>query len=283
MRGCALWLLAGAMVIVLAGCETGGGGDFSFARAGADNKGRYTILLYTFIGPRHVEQSAYYKRSTEKMAGWKGLYVVHEDNLSKLFWGKYRSFEAAQPHLKRAHQFQTKARVKVYAGALVVAVPGEDVGPAEWNLRGAEGAYSVVVAVFFDVPKEGYAGRKKFAADYCRRLRKNGYEAYYFHGANRSAVSIGAFGAECVKQVRHGDHAEIIPNDPRIKKIMADFPRLAVNGSGKAVSIFNPNTRQYDTVIQKTYLVKIPRGKNNDVQNAVNRVGDAQQRQSARD
>jgi len=192
----------------------------------------FTILLESFTGSDHVIQSKRYKENTEEAAGWKGLYVVHRDKHSDLCWGKYPSIKSAQPNLKKAKALRSDLKLPVYQRPMVIHVPGKHVGPMEWDISAAaeKGAYyTVLIATFYNVPEariegshERYMGRKKFAVDLCRKLRKEGYEAYYDHGPVRSGVMIGAFPKSAVRTVyikRVPSHKVV---DPRARRILAN-------------------------------------------------------------
>ncbi|MHC4984069.1 MAG: hypothetical protein ACYTF6_12990, partial [Planctomycetota bacterium] len=156
--------------------------------------GEYAILLMSFEGPGHVERAKRYKVETEKRTDWQGLYVVHEDNRSQLFWGKYASVGRAERNLRRAKEWVAPARFNVYARAIVTRIPGADTGPAEWNLRNAKGKYTVLVAMYYNMPRKGllppYTQRREDAVGYCERLREAGVEAYFYHGPSKSYVTI---------------------------------------------------------------------------------------------
>ncbi len=235
------------------------GGDKSEKIA---REGGYTILLATMKGPDHDAQAKRYKSKTEKDTGWNDLYIVHKSGHSELYWGRYRTIKDARPNLVRAKKYRTPAEVQVYAQAIVVPVQGKDIGPPEWNLRKAQGTYSLLVAVFQDDADRNYVGRKKFAIQYCRRLRENGYEAYYYHSLAKSAVTIGTFGASAVRITSDEDgrrQEQIL--DPGLRSVKNDFPRLAINGNAQKTRVYNRETKQFEFVPTETYLIKIPTDK----------------------
>ncbi len=222
---------------------------------------KYTVLLYSFGGSRHIEESRYYKDNTEKHARWRGLYIVHTDTHSRLFWGQYRTMASARSRRDRARKWKTAAGQQPYQGAIIMDIPGRQVGPAQWDLTNADGAYSVVVAVFYDVPEMNYAGRKEFAVKYCRQLREKGEQAFYDHGQTHSAVTIGLFPETAIRMRRKGVQTIPVVQDPRMRALMDRYPRLAVNGREERVPIQVSTdggpTAQWKG--SKSYPIRIPR------------------------
>ncbi len=240
-------------------------------------EGGYTILLTTLKGPAHDARAKKYKRKTQEDTGWNDLYIVHKSGHSELYWGRYRTIKDAQPNLEKAKKYKTPYGGQIYAQALVVPVPGEDIGPPEWNLRNARGTYSLLVAIFQDDPERNYVGRKRFAVEYCRRLRENGYEGYYYHSTAKSAVTIGTFGpsAARVTSDESGTKHNVIL-DPKLKALKDEFPRLAINGSAQKVRVYNRETKKFDFVATETYLIKIPDKEDSSSGGSIDPVGHSQ-------
>jgi hypothetical protein len=281
MRRCVL--AAGLAAAFAAGCGDGG-------LLGGSADGKYTILLVTFTGPGHVRDSKYYKEQTAELAGWKGLYVVHQENNSQLYWGKYGSIEAAQFNLRRAKRWGTRWRKNIYAEALVVPIPGGDPGPREWNLRHARGEWTVVVAHFYNMPPKGlipaYTRRKEDAVASCRQLREKGEQAYFYHAAGRSYVTIGLFPADAVtggwRQLQTADGrrqwaiAQHVRH-PEMKRILNDYKQLGVNGVA-AYILGKDAATQEDVRIgyETSYPMQVPRDAGDTPRDALDRAGQQQ-------
>jgi hypothetical protein len=265
-----LALIALAAALAAAGCETDlfpgatsttpGTGDRSDAPDSQADA--YTILLYVLNDPvRHVQDAD----TIIETLGWQGLFAVHKGGHSELFWGRYDSPEKADKNLKAAKAYRTPGGVPLFAKAMVVPLPGSDIGPKQWRLDGLDAQYSLLVAVFKDVPDRKYLGRRRRAVEYCQRLRDHGYESYFQHGKVVSHVTIGAFGREAVRErkTRRGQTLEIL--DPRIKKLREDFPELQVNGN-IVTDIFRDRHTGKITrrVTRQSHLIRIPRSQGND-------------------
>ncbi len=223
----------------------------------------YSILLSVHNDPvNHVQEADYYKKVLTEKIGWRDVFVIHKGGHSEVFWGQYRTTKDAETNLKTAKKYRAANGVAIFAKkAMVVPLPGKDIGPAEWNLSGtAESAYySLLVALFRDDPENNYVGRRQFAVDYCRQLRKGGYEAYFYHGPTVSHVTIGAFGerAVTIRKEPRGEALEI--NDPKIKSLQKDFEFLALNGMSIDEVIHDRQTGKQIRMARKTtYLIRVP-------------------------
>ncbi len=249
-------LIAGCqLAIITAGCQTrqtDQAGKTALlwqpfaSRGDSSENGRFSILLYILSdATNHAYEAQRYKRNTEKDAGWQGLFVVSKVDHSELYWGQYASPEDAAENLAKAKAYVAPAGIKLYAKALIVPLPESKVGPGppEWDLNKVQGEYTVVVAVFYNVPEADYHRRKEDAVDYCRELRQRGEEAYYHHGIKQSKVTVGLFD----KSV-----------DPRVEEIIQRFQYLAVNGYEERRSVVNPETRNVSKVSTKPFLAHIP-------------------------
>ncbi len=222
----------------------------------------YSILLSVHKDPAsHVQDANYYKKVLTQKIGWRDIFIIHKGGHSEVFWGRYRTPKDAEANLKTAKKYRTANGIALFAKAIIVPLPGKETGPAKWNLNNvAESAYySLLIAVFRDDPQRNYVGRRRFAVDYCQRLRKGGYEAYFHHGPAISHVTIGAFGkkAVTVKKSPRGETMKI--NDPAIKSLQKDFEFLALNGRSVDEVIRDKRTgKRIRVARKKTYLIRVP-------------------------
>jgi len=275
------WLAIGVVcgALSLAGCN-GQSADWDplgFLKGPKDD-GTYTVLLYISDAPSHIEEVKYIRDATKKHTGWRDLIVIHQSDRSAMYWGSYATVEDAAKNRKVARNYHSEAGLRPFSAAIVVPMPGKEVGPPELKLGNTPGYYSLLVAVFYDMPERRYIGRKKFAVEYCQKLRKNGYESYYYHGPARSGVTIGSFPKSSVETKREGVKMKHIIHDARVTKLMGDFPRLAVNGSAERREVVNPKTGKVEKIVQKTYLIRIPRKEGSGGAGTLNRIGNPQQR-----
>jgi len=255
-----------ALTVLLAGCPAGCSEHSVLPPLGKVDSGKeggFTILLAVLTGPNHVELAKDYKRKTQQDAGWDGLYIVHEADHSDLYWGRYASAAAARADLAKAKKYRTPIGVPVFARAIIVPLPGEDIGPAEWNLKNVDGAFTVVIAEFYNDPDRGISGRKQYAVDNCRDLREKGYESYFYHGPVKSLVCIGSFPESSYPAVTEAGQVRRVIRDQRIHQIFQAFPNLAVNGYQEIIYL-DPHKGRKQKVFTRSYIMAIPKEENSE-------------------
>ena len=259
LRG--IMLRAALVSLVVSGCDGSGWKPGGLA-GGDESTNGFAILLTTTSGPNHVRQAGYIKQSLET-AQWRDVFIVTKANHSEVFWGTYSTIQSAQSDLKKAKGFQNRAGRQPFARALLVPLPGKDVGPPEWNLLNASGAYTVQMAAYYDIPDQNYFGRKRSAVQLCQKYRKLGYQAYYYHGPVRSHVTIGTFDKSAIATIRRGRNVQKEIRDPRIHAIIREFPQFNVNGNAHVifVAVKVPGTKfgERKRVVVKPFPVEIPR------------------------
>ena len=166
---------------------------------------QWTIYCQAIAGPDHVQRANMIKAELLRATGLKDWYVIHSDTESVIYYGFYRSIsdpkdkkesERAQAELAKMTQLADQHGNRIFAQCLFVQVTAPDPNaPPEWDLRNANGFWSLEIAVYKDSPE-----RKQAAVDAVREARKQGIEAYYYHGPTASSVCIGAWPREAVAE-----------------------------------------------------------------------------------
>jgi hypothetical protein len=190
------------------------------ALAGCAQSERWTILCLELEGPgaeATARQIAQVLRRTPQIDA-RSIRVLPETDGAKanIYYGSYerridprtgaRSIPAAMERdMVLLKELADPDGLRYFLRARKVPFPSADVGRPEWDLRRADGVYTLQVAVYFNTDK--MRQRKKAAAEKTRQLRARGLEAYYYHGPTRSLVTVGSFGEDAlldqVGQVRH--------------------------------------------------------------------------------
>lgn len=257
--------------------------------------GQTTIALMTYRNAKHAEAAKWLRDTTIKHTGWKDVYAVTYENRSVVYRGRYTSAAQAQKMLKSVRAYKTKIGKVPFSQASVVSLPGQGQGKREWDLAHVtDGMYSVLVAVYMDMPEKEYFGRRQRAVAACKALRKKGVEAYYYHTPSRSALCIGSFGPAAVRSVKRkrvhpqtGDVSHFMaqqPVDPKLKKIRRDYPHMLVCGNTEITEHWNKETKTMEKKIAPTTIFVIPSGKQRTPFHAPSRpttgAGNAEPRQT---
>ena len=275
------WLVLWATAI--AGCD---GAGRALRSDGMDVEEGHTVLLTTVSGANHIDRGRFIRKSLDGH-GWKDVFILSKEGHTEVFWGKYRKVASARKNLKVAQDYRNEAGQRPFVRALLVPLPGRDIGPPEWNLRGATGVYTVQMATYYDVPEENYFGRKRSAVQLCKKFREMGCEGYYYHGPVRSHVTIGTFGAASIQTIQKGTSVKTVTQkirDPKMHEIIRRFPQFNVNGNAHViyVPIRVPGSRygKRKRVVVEPFPVRIPGKKDEDVTAPNPGPGDRQSQQA---
>jgi hypothetical protein len=272
--------IGGLLWLTTIGCQPGEG----ISPGGYSAEDEYTLLLKMWNGGDHMTAADYYLQRTKQYTNWRGLYVVNKDTGSALYWGKYRTRQDALNNLQTAKQYRAPAtKEHIYQMAAIVPLPGKDVGPPEWNLKNADGEYTVLVAVFQNIPRQHYFGRKNRAVELCKKLRDRGEDAYYMHDIARSIVTIGMFPASSVQtrriQKRHPQTGDTyfedfrVVVDPNMKAILKDNPELLYCGNTEIRTEVDRNTGKLVQRVSPSVPLNIAECLKGDNSDAFNHAG----------
>jgi len=264
--------MLGLMVMVglaASGCDGINHGGPSF---GVNPKGNYSVLLYLHKNSEHhIKNADDHLKQAKEATGWDDLFVIHEEKHSGLYWGHFRTKADAQRRVGRAKAFKTKVGMAVFGKAMAFRLPDKTPeGPKEWKLANApkDAYYTVVVAIFFDVPDQDYFGRKREAIELCGRLRKEGKEAYYYHEPSNSAVTLGSFPKSAMetRQVRMLHPQSRLPSfvDKKVivsremDRLLQEYPNLIVCGNTESTKVYDSKQKKFVSKMRKTYTTTIP-------------------------
>ncbi len=202
-----------------------------------------TILLVEYKGPQAVA-SARRLADDLRRQGLAEVFVVEGADEASVCVGRFRSWKdpAADRMLARVRRIRDAQGQFPFAGVLLVPVP-EPTPPNPWPLEKAPGQFTLHVASW-EAP-----GRKQKATAFARALRRQGYEAYIYHGPRFSMVTIGAFGLDIFddpsKVGRPGAKPKVV--DPKVLRLIQAFPRMRLEGEVTPPEAHVP-----------TQLVKVP-------------------------
>jgi hypothetical protein len=252
VAGLALTLIAGG------GCENGGG-------AGMELHGDeevWAIRCATLTGPERFTQADNLATALKTVKGLRAelVQVVHEDDGSTIYYGRYRRrYGETNPkrqfdpsHLKSLEIIRNLvvqgARVQPFMLASMDVLPTFDSAHPEWDLTTVDGHWSLQVGVFYNT--KTMRSRRSAAEQYCAVLRARGEDAYFHHGVVNSSVCIGIYPVGAVTEVRRenpfsGDVTMISRiADPQMLAAQERYPVCLHNGHEMHEVIRDPKTRQ---------------------------------------
>lgn len=180
----------------------------------AGDKELWTIECRVCTGRDHASDAETYAKSLRKVRELKPnlVSILKEKDRSRVIYGQYelkyvrgsgnevlveQKNTQIQNDLKFIKQLAS-GEVHPFLTARTMAMPTEDVGPPEWDLRTAKGFYTLHVGATY--PTSEFRDYKTAAVEWVRALRQDGYEAYYYHDPDKqtSDICVGTFGPDAL-------------------------------------------------------------------------------------
>lgn len=201
---------------------------------------------------------------TVRAAGLPGAYIAVRDKRPVIAFGRYE--DPAQPEAQAGLQTVRQAQVGGVTpfGAAMLMPPGavaSDAGNV-MDLRtvrarlGDSARYTLQIGAYGrgDLQRptqEELVLFRREAERAAAQLRGEGEDAYFYHGPNRSSVTIGVFGEDDLD-------ATTTPaiESPRLKELRQRFPHNLLNGEGIMETV--QTERGPQKRLQATRLVAIP-------------------------
>jgi len=144
-----------------------------------------------------------------------------------------------------------------FFSARPIAQPLKAVGPPEWDLRNAKGAYTLNIGVTYDTAQ--FHSHEAAAVEWVRTLREQGYEAYYYHAPDRTRTSIcvGTFGEDALTPGPDGktQYSEAV----QALRGQGDFMYNLENGHKVYRMGTDSDTGERKRIPNWSFLVRIPR------------------------
>ena len=210
--GLVLGLVLGLVVVVLlAGCEmqtrvvrSSWDPLREIADPGLDSRGTdpndprvvspqgYAVELTRFSGPDASARAFDLSARLREQAGLADLWTAERGGQATVYLGRFRDPRTAQA--KAALQQARAAEVdgfKPFTQVDLVPLSGGDAATLPENdLRNHTGQYALQIG-YYDLAHG--SDFRKAAEDRVEQLRVQGYPAYYYHGPNRSLITIGPY------------------------------------------------------------------------------------------
>ena len=234
-------------------------------RPGGSGSGRWSVLLATTTGP-DARATAMTVRDeiAKRVPALRDAFVSPTQRGFVVLAGRFPSPEDAEAQRRLAEvKAVTDRGAPLFPRAMLTRTSANaDLGPPGPNdLRTvrqnvpARDLYTVQVAAWgtFGSPDISMDQVRRSAEDFCRQLRSQGSEAYYFHDldAEISTVTVGVFGEDA-----YDPRSTLF--SPEVDDVMKRFPKHLVNGEEVLIPT-DPDDPSKGGVPQAPRLVEIPR------------------------
>ncbi len=199
----------------------------------------WSIVLVVFRGEGNAEAAKIAQSRIQKEGGLPEAFLQRRGPAWAVVYGRYSGPEdpQAQTDLKRVQEMEVSG-VRLYAGTYICPPPeGNAPIRSEMDLRNAKGVYGKDALYTLQV---GFYGRedvaklapadaaeiRKAAEEAALRLRQEGELAFFYHGPNRSMVTVGVY-----------DFSDFDPQKPgvesqRLREAKQRHPYNLYNGAG---------------------------------------------------
>jgi hypothetical protein len=207
----------------------------------------WAILLERISGPQHRQRALQRAASIARAMGRTDVRARIVSSGSAVVLGDYTGpeDERAQRDLQYVKSLSSGG-ARPYAMAMMVPPPLRPGSTPQFDLLVAAEEldpiyeFTLQIAAFTSEDES----RRDEAERYARQLRRQGLEAFYFHGRRGSSVTVGTFaGAE------FSPDADVL--SPALEQLQEQFPHNLLNGE----VVRDPQTG----TIQTSVLVRIPR------------------------
>lgn len=284
------WIALVAFLPLLAGCgeqEKKKWDDFwqqgSLASLGTDrgpgDREAWTIECGEFTEAGHEDVADSLATALKRVSGLHSdkVRVQHSDDRSRIFYGTYnlQYVEAkvdGEGHARGDVIIELTNEVRTdldfirklamgdrypFFAARPIPEPSPDVGPAEWNLRNANGVYTLNIGVTY--PTATLHDYKTAAVEWVKDLRGRGHEAYYYHDPNsaKSSICVGTFGEDAL--VDTGDGRTGYSDAVRLLREREEEFKFNLENGHKTFRIATDENGQRVKMPNWSFLVKIPR------------------------
>lgn len=218
------------------------------------------------VVPTNREEDAQAMLGTVRSAGLGAARVAMHNGRRVIVYGSWGDpgAEEAQQGLAAVRGAQIGG-VTPFAAAVMIppAAPAGAAANNEFDLRGVkarlggDAVYTLQVGVYargdFQKPSEQELGLFRREAERAvAELRAQGEQAFFYHGPNRSSVTVGVFGED-----DHDGSTRPPVESVRLRSVRERFPHCLLNGEGLMETV--QTERGPVKRLQPSYLVAIPK------------------------
>lgn len=208
--------------------------------------GAWSVLIASFRGDGARQAAEEGLRRVHTIAGLPDATLEERGSALVIAYGRFAapSDPAAQAALKKIRELEVTlpdGRTGTpFAEAVLVPAEGGAGSIPEYDLRNAKklkgdwALYTLQIAVYGRVDQQApsaadIAEARKAAEDAVIALRREGEQAFYYHGQRSSIVTIGLFGKDDFTPGEGTGRAEY--ESPALKLLMKRYPYNMVNGA----------------------------------------------------
>ncbi|MDP7347824.1 MAG: hypothetical protein QF735_06315 [Phycisphaeraceae bacterium] len=196
---------------------------------------RWAILLDTFDGPGHEQHARQLLEQLAAQHHMPDLWIRSEMTWSQLYRGRYRRADQDQAtrDLRQTHliSFAGDRRFRAAAIVPVGAGPMRLDDPLDLYQFAGDDLMTLQIGYYDEQYGKDFREAAELAA---KELREQGDQAFYYHGPNRSLLTVGLFGQEdLVQHTTPGQDGRIFVQtqySQRVVELQKKYPHNLGNG-----------------------------------------------------
>jgi hypothetical protein len=190
-----------AVLFISSGCNGGGAIDNTGYGTGpggqspsaAAKKGRFTIVLAQFVEYDREQKAQRLQGRAKQLLNSDDVWFEFDQLRLSVNYGHFQKHKDAQKELQRTRKLYPQLGLgpKNLQFCYLKEIPQPDPpAPKDWHIFDSGCAYTLEMAVFFNIPDKNYFNRKTDAVEAVKNLRAEGKQAYYLHGPQASWVYV---------------------------------------------------------------------------------------------
>lgn len=209
----------------------------------------WSILLASFVGTDQQKQAADLVEQLKHQNVFD-VWMADEGGYTHVYRGKFS--DPTQPQVDSALRQSRMLKVgdsRPFTSArLVAARPVLEVSASQMDLKRyrEQGLWSLQIAVYDDTAGSNYKELAEIAA---ANLRKDGDQAFYYHGPFRSMVTVGLYTYDqaWTRRMKIGD-----TYSPEVRRLQEKYPNNLFNGRTVIEKVAGEKVRE-----QPSFLVQV--------------------------
>ena len=226
------------------------------------SRNEWSIVIASFDKERGGPLASEMLRQVQRVSGLSGAYLEERGKALVIGYGRYSDAPSARRELDRLRDivvendrpFRAAVLAPPVFDAIAGSIPEHDLRNAK-AMFGKGAAYTLQVGVYGK--PGGAAATEKEMAEFRAAaeragvdLRREGEEAFYFHGPRRSMVTVGVFSMD------EYDANDASRESPRLTALRQKYPYNLENGAG----IRRRRPGQAEARIDPSFIVLVPGG-----------------------
>jgi hypothetical protein len=228
----------------------------------AASRNEWSIVIASFEKQRGGAQAAAMLRQVQRVPGLAGAYLEERGKALVIGFGRYNDAGSARRELDKIREmvvegdrpFRAAALAPPVFEAIAGSIPDHDLRNVK-TIFGKDALYTLQVGVYgksggADATQKEMAEFRAAAERAVVDLRREGEEAFYYHGPRRSMVTVGVFTAQ------EYDANDSSRESPRLTVLREKYPYNLENGAG----IRRKRPGQTEARIDPSFIVMVPGG-----------------------